>query len=47
MVVDWCEKAQHYWIEQLEYYDEEQQTIFIEDVWNTKMLAEHLLEGME
>lgn len=27
-------------------YDEEQQAIYIEDVWNTKMLPEHLLEGM-
>ena len=104
MVVDWREKAQQHWIEQLEYcartfgeptalefikstdakiekickfpesgtrepllndkemnyryvliqkrvkliyrYDEELRTIFIEDVWNTKMLPEHLLEGM-
>lgn len=105
MVVDWREKAQQHWIEQLEYcarifgeptasdfikstdarierickfpesgtrepllndkemvyryvlvqkrvkliyrYDEELQTIFIEDVWNTKMLPEHLVEEMK
>ena len=29
------------------YYDEEQQTIYIEDVWNTKMDPEHLLNRME
>ncbi len=28
-------------------YDEELQTIFIEDVWNTKILPEHLLKGMK
>lgn len=101
MVVDWREKAQQHWIEQLEYcaqsfgeptasdfikstdvkierickfpesgtrepllkdaefvyryvlvqkrikliyrYDEEQQTIYIEDLWNTKMDPQHLL----
>lgn len=105
MVVDWREKAQQHWIEQLEYcartfgeptasvfikstearierickfpesgtrepllndnemiyryvlvqkhvkliyrFDEEQHTIFIEDVWNTKVLPEHLMEGMK
>lgn len=105
MVVDWREKAQQHWIEQLEYcartfgeptasdfikstdtrierickfpesgtrepllndkemvyryvfvqkrvkliyrYDEEQQIVYIEDVWNTRMLPEHLVEGMK
>ena len=28
-------------------YDEEQQTVFIMDVWNTKMDPQHLLEGMK
>lgn len=28
-------------------YDEERQTIYIMDVWNTKMDPQHLLEGMK
>lgn len=105
MVVDWREKAQQHWIEQLEYcaqtfgeptasgfikstdarierickfpesgtrepllndkemvyryvfvqkhvkliyrYDDELQTVFIEDVWNAKILPEHLVDGMK
>ncbi len=28
-------------------YDEELQTVFIEDVWNTKILPEHLVDGVK
>ena len=28
-------------------FDEESQTVYIEDVWNTKMDPQHLLDGMK
>ena len=44
MVVEWLDTAQQLLIYR---YDEEQHSIFIEDVWNTNMLPEHLVEGMK